>query len=64
MEKLMKNDDIKIIGGGLFPVKIEIELCDEIPLPSQYALDMIEKNKEQIEYLKTIKKSKIMNEIY
>ena len=51
----MKNDDIKIIGGGLFPVKIEIELSDEIPLPSQHALDMIEKNKEQIKYLKTIK---------
>lgn len=56
MEKFMKNDDIKIIGGGLFQVKIE--LSDEIQPPSQHALDMIERNKEQIEYLKTIKKSK------
>lgn len=52
----MKNDDIKIIGGGLFQVKIE--LSDETQSPSQHALDMIERNKEQIEYLKTIKKSK------
>ena len=56
MEKSMKNDDIKIIGGGLFQVKIE--LSDETQSPSQHALDMIERNKEQIEYLKTIKKSK------
>lgn len=54
----MKNDDIKIIGGGLFPVKIEIELSNEMPFPPQYTLDMIEKNKEQIEYLKIIKKLK------
>lgn len=55
----MKNDDIKIIGGGLFPVKIEIELSDEIPLPSQHDLDVIEKNKEKIEYLKTIKNQRL-----
>lgn len=54
----MKDDKIKIIGGGLIPVEIEIEINDEIPIPSQYDLDTIKKNKKQIEYLKTIKKIK------
>lgn len=52
----MKDDNIKIIGGGLIAVEIEIEINDEIPIRSQYNLDMVKKNKEQIEYLKTIKK--------
>lgn len=51
----MKNDNIKMIGGGLFPVEIDIEIGGEIPSPSECDLDMIERNKEQIEYLKTTK---------
>lgn len=47
----MKKDNVKIIGGGLFPV--EIELSDETPPPSQRDFNTIKKNKEQIEYLKT-----------
>ncbi len=47
MEKSMKKDNVKIIGGGLFPVEIEIELSDEIPPPSQCDLDTIKKIKSK-----------------
>lgn len=49
----MNNEDIKIIGGGLFSTEIEVEINDEITPPSRYDLDIIAKNKEHIEYLKT-----------
>lgn len=45
MEKSMKKDNVKIIGGGLFPV--EIELSDETPPPSQRDFNTIKKTKSK-----------------
>ncbi len=56
MVQYMKNKDIKIIGGGLFSIEIEVEMNDERITPSREELDLISKNKERIKYLKTIKK--------
>ncbi len=48
----MKNNNVKSIGGGFFPVEIEIEISDIITCPSEDDLDNIKKNIEQINYLK------------
>lgn len=52
---LMKNNNIEIIGGGLFFTEIEVENGNEGFVPSESDKEAIKKNLEEIERLKTKK---------
>lgn len=55
---LMENNNIEIIGGGLFFTEIEVENDNEKYVPSESDKEAIRKNFEEIERLKTKKKRK------
>ena len=56
---LMENSNIEIIGGGLFFTEIEIQNDNEKFVPSESDKEAIRKNIEEIECLKTKKKSSV-----
>jgi len=59
---LMKNNNIEIIGGGLFFTEIEVENGNEEFVPSESDKEAIKKNIEEIERLKTKKRKGVKNE--
>lgn len=58
----MKNNNIEIIGGGLFFTEIEVEHGNEEFVPSESDKEAIKKNIEEIERLKTKKRKGVKNE--
>lgn len=51
-EKTVMNNDVQIIGGGLFFTEIEVENDIEEHIPSEADKEEIAKNIEVIEHLK------------
>lgn len=48
----MENNNIEIIGGGLFFTEIEVENGNEEYVPSEFDKEAIRKNIEEVERLK------------